>query len=116
METWIVLVEATHDGAGGTIGQDELGALLTALNCAGSGRALHSPDRYALQVITAGSDPAEALLRVLSSWSDAVRELALPRWEVVRTEVLRPAELKRDLGTVDAVGWQYPGCPPAGTA
>ncbi|MDQ4098352.1 MAG: hypothetical protein M3144_10860 [Actinomycetota bacterium] len=117
MQTWIVLVEASHNGAGGTIEHEELGALLAALDCGGRARALHSPDRYALQVSTSGSDPAEALDSVLSRWSDALRELALPRWEIVRTEVLRPAELKRDLRTVDAVAWQSPlGSPPDGTA
>ena len=96
---WVVLVEATDGGTRGDVDQHDVVRLLTALdrNCGGtSGGALHSSDRYALQVTTTASDPAEALCSVLSGWADALRDLDLPVWEVVRTEVLTPDELERD--------------------
>jgi hypothetical protein len=96
---WIVLVEATGAGLSGRVDRDDVLRLLAALgrDCGGGGcGALHSSDRYALQVTATASGPVEALFGVLSSWSDALLELALPTWEVVRTEVLTPEELERD--------------------
>ncbi len=95
---WIVLLEATGAGVNGGVDRDDMLRLRAALDRHGAGRcgALHSSDRYALQVTTTASGPAEALFGVLSSWSEALLELDLPTWEVVRTEVLTPEELERD--------------------
>ena len=96
---WIVLVEATDAGGAGDLDQDAVGRLLAALDrdSVGSrGGALHCADRYALQLSVIASGPAEALVSVLCSWADALRELDLPAWKVVRTEVLTPGELERD--------------------
>lgn len=97
-EQWIVLMEATDAGGPGGVDHDDVCRLLAVLdrNCVGHGGALHSSDRYALQLTTTASGPAEALSGVLSGWADALLELDLPSWEVVRTEVLTPAELARD--------------------
>lgn len=98
---WVVLLEAADGGGSGGMDRGDVARLLAALGekCdgGGGGGALHSSDRYALQVETAASGPVEALLVVLSSWADAVRELDLPRWQVVRAELLTPDELERDL-------------------
>ncbi len=95
-ETWVVLLEAAADEGGGTIARDQLERLFNAVNPGPWGGALHSPHRYALQVTTVGSGPAEALVDVLSRWSDAARRLDLPVWKLVRTEVFTPEELERE--------------------
>ena len=96
-EKWIVLVEAAREGASGEIERYEVATLLEALDAGLGGGALYSQDRYALQVPTTAPSPADALAGVLSRWADAVRRLGLPVWRVVRTEVLTPEELERDL-------------------
>ena len=95
---WIVLMEATEADASSVINRDDVGRLLAVLNrtCDGRVGALHGPDRYALQLTTTASGPAEALVGVLSSWTDALSELNLPTWRLVRMEVLTPEELERD--------------------
>lgn len=95
---WIVLVEATEAGASSDVDRDDVGRLLAVLNrtCDGGVGALHGPDRYALQLTTTASGPAEALVGVLSRWTDALSELKLPTWRLVRMEVLTPEELERD--------------------
>lgn len=93
---WVVLVEAAANGAGAVVEPDDVGRLLEVLDPGLNGGALHSPDRYALQLTTTAGSPGEALIDVLVRWADAVRKLGLPTWEVVRTEVLTPEELERD--------------------
>ena len=95
---WIVLMEATGADAASVIDRDDIGRLLAVLNrtCDGRVGALLGPDRYALQLTTTASGPAEALVGVLSSWTDALSELDLPTWRLVRMEVLTPEELERD--------------------
>lgn len=94
--TWVVVVEAAGVGASDVIDRGDVARLLGALAPGPDGGMLHSPNRYALQVTTTGSDPGEALSDVLSRWTDAARQLDLPRWEVIRTEVLTLQELERD--------------------
>lgn len=96
-ETWVVLLEAAGDHHSGAAGIREVYDLLEALNPGPWGAALHSPDRYALQVTAKGSSPGDALIDVLARWVDAVRRLGLPLWKVVRTEVLTPEELEEEL-------------------
>ena len=93
---WSVLLEAVGDPASGAIDAGAVGRLLRAVDPDPTAGALHGADRYALQVTATGSNPAEALLSTLSRWADAVRNLHLPAWDVVRAEVLAPAELERD--------------------
>ncbi len=89
---WVVLLEATGDVASGAIEVGDVETLLKALSSCGG--ALHCPDRYALQFTASGSSPAEALVDVLRRWADAVRQLGLPPWEIVRTEVCTPEEFE----------------------
>ena len=93
---WTVFLEAAGDGANGGIEGDDVAELLRALDGGANGGFLHSPDRYALQLTTTAANPAEALSGVFFSWADAVRQLGLPCWEVVRAEVLTLEELERD--------------------
>ena len=96
-KSWVVLLEAVGDDRAGDIDAGEVGRLLEALDRGSASGALHCPGRYALQVTTTGASPAEALVDVLSRQADAVRQLDLPSWEVVRTEVFTPEELEREL-------------------
>ena len=101
-KSWVVLLEAVRDDRAGEIDAGEVGRLLEALDRGSATGALHCPGRYALQVTTTGASPAEALMDVLSRQADAVRELDLPTWELVRTEVFTPEELEREL---EAAAW-----------
>lgn len=94
---WVVLLEAASEGHVDPVASDDVSTLLAALNGGSLGVSLSSSSRYALQVTTTALDPADALAGVLSKWSDAVRALGLPTWPVVRTEVLTPEELQRDI-------------------
>ena len=98
---WLVLLEVAKNGASGTMGGHDVARLLAAMDGGPYSGALHSPDRYALQLMTTASSPAEALHTVVSTWGRLVRELALPVWEVARTEVITPEELERDLQNPD---------------
>lgn len=90
---WVVLLEAARGESTEELGPPEVRRLLRALDPHGRGAALQCADRYALQVTTAGCSPVEALADVHSRWTDAVRQLDLPTWKVVRMEVLTPEEL-----------------------
>jgi hypothetical protein len=97
LRRWIVLMEATA-GSSGSVDPDDVRQLLAVMDHSddGSGGALQSSDRYAVQVTTTAPGPAEALAFVVSRWTAALRELGLPVWPLVRTEVLTPEELERD--------------------
>lgn len=94
---WVVVLEAAGDPSSGSCSGCQVQQLLGALDPGPWAGALTSADRYALQVTTIGSSPAEALVDVLARWCAAVRELELPPWKVVRTEVLTLEELEHDL-------------------
>ena len=66
---------------------------------------LHCSDRVALQVSASARDVAEALSGVLDRWRAAASMMGLPSWEVIRAEVLTPAEFRRDceVNQVDGV-------------
>ncbi len=96
---WVVLLEAAGDAAAGPIDRSDVERLHGALGPGAHGGALHSPNRYALQVTAAGASPVAALLDVVARWSNALSHLQLPAWDLVRTEVFTPEELKRELET-----------------
>ncbi|MGH9279848.1 MAG: hypothetical protein ACRD12_17330, partial [Acidimicrobiales bacterium] len=77
--------------------EHEQGVALRAMEPNPRALALHSDDRYALQIDVQAATPADALDWVLSRWNLAVSQVRLPAWEVVRTEVLTPEEFERDL-------------------
>jgi hypothetical protein len=94
---WVVVLEAAGGPSSGQCSGCQVQQLLEALDPGPWAGALTCADRYALQVTTTGSSPAEALVDVLSRWRQAVCELGLPPWDVVRTEVLTHEELQHDL-------------------
>ena len=67
---WAVLLEAAKNGASGTMGRHHVARLLAAMEGGPYGGALHSPERYALQLMTTAASPAEALHSVVSTWSE----------------------------------------------
>ena len=94
MSSWIVLLEAAGSPTDGLIDVKDLEALVRHLN---ADAALHSPERYAVQLKVSGTRPIDAVDRGLSRWDDAVTALDLPRWKLVRAEVFTPEELEREL-------------------
>lgn len=62
---------------------------------------LYSPDRYALQLSVFAADASSALSSAMSSWAEALQRAEVPKWDLVRAEVLTPAELERDLEAAD---------------
>ena len=91
---WVVLLEAARADGLGLFGATELHGLLQALDPGPWGGCLHSQDRYAVQVTAWGAGPVDALNDVLSRWAQAVRQLDLPSWNLVRLEVFTPEELE----------------------
>src|SRR5688572_14177617 len=102
-ENWVVLVEAAADGPDAEMTPDDVSRLLGALRPGRYAGALHCPGRYALQLTSSAVTPAQALADVLARWAETVRELGLPAWKVVRTEVITPAELQSDLNQATGV-------------
>lgn len=90
---WVVVLEAGGDEAEITV--EDLERLLDAV---ASWRpvALHAPDRYALQLVAPGRDPAQALAAAIACWEKAVGHLCLPAGPLIRSEVISPAEHERD--------------------
>ncbi|MDQ3979850.1 MAG: diguanylate cyclase, partial [Actinomycetota bacterium] len=101
MSSWIVLLEAAGSAVGRSIDIGHLRALAEVVNAE---VALHSPQRYALQLRRPGSRPTDALDRALTQWEDAVSALGLAPWELVRAEVFAPDELERELGDAGGGG------------
>ncbi len=107
---WIILLEATDTRAASTIDPAQLARLVSAW-ATPSPTTLYSPSRYALQLPVRAANPPMALALAISLWEDALRHSGLPEWELVRTEVLTPDELQREL---DAAEWASGGAPPRG--
>lgn len=99
-DTWVVLLEAENDGSSGPLDHAQVRSVLEALGLGPHVAAIHCPQRYAVQVSVASPCPVEALADVISRWAAAVQLLDLPAWKLVRTEVLDPAELERELELV----------------
>lgn len=115
-DQWVVLLEAAGDADCDPIDPDDLNRLLEVLEPGCHGVALGSPDRYALQVTATGADPVAALLDVVARHGEAVRQLGLPAWKLVRTEAFTPQDLKRELeaarrGEIDASPAEAPAEP-----
>ena len=93
---WVVLLEAGPEGD--ARGQLELTALEEFLgllaDCAPS--ALYAPDRYAVQLTIAGTEPHGVLAECVQRWRAAVAGAGLPSWPLVRVEVKTPAELEAE--------------------
>lgn len=93
---WVVLLEAEGDPANIPNHAGDLKKLHEALAPGPYGGALECPGRYALQVTATGASLVDALLDVVARWTHAVRDLGLPMWELVRTEVFTPDALEQE--------------------
>ena len=93
---WVVLLEAADESGLSTVDADSYGRLVASW-AVSVPTTLYSPNRYAMQVTVEARDAPTALGIALSQWKDALRLSALPEWELVRAEILTPAELELEL-------------------
>jgi GGDEF domain-containing protein len=100
---WIVLLEAEAGRRDSPLDRSEFGRLVASW--AGAVPVtLCSGRRCAVQVPVVASGPQSALAGALRWWHDAVRLSDLPRWELVRVEVVTRDELARELAAADPEG------------
>lgn len=100
MPAWVVLLEAADERSGTPIDRASLDRL--ASTWAGvKPTALYSPTRYALQAHVRAPDAPRALASVIAWWQDALRATGLPAWELIRAEIMTPAELEAELRAAD---------------
>ena len=92
---WIVLLEVADTQGASTIDSAGFDRLVSTWASPGS-TALYSRDRYALQIPVGAADPATALSSAMSRWKDAVQRTGVPRWALVRAEIMTPEELERE--------------------
>ena len=59
--------------------------------------ALHSSERYAIQLRVLETDMATAFVAGLCRWREAARPLTPSGWSLIRAEVLTRDELEHDL-------------------
>jgi diguanylate cyclase (GGDEF)-like protein len=93
---WIVVLEAAAGAFAAGLDEATLARLIEVVSDTRP-IALHSADRYALQLRVVAESPSDALGLALGRWSDAVLSLGAPGWEVVRADVMSPAELGLEL-------------------
>lgn len=95
-DEWVVVLEIAGNSGDPAI---ELSAFRDLLNAVSDCRpaALHSPDRYALQLCVSADDPQDALQRALGRWQAAAEELALPSWSIASVELLTAEEFTRQV-------------------
>ncbi|HEV3401339.1 MAG TPA: hypothetical protein VG078_05915 [Acidimicrobiales bacterium] len=94
-DDWVVLVEAELEEDAGAIDTGQLERLLMFL-CEHAATGLWSLDRYAVQMVVPATSPEAALVTALSRWRQAVGQLDLPEWRLVRAEIKSPAELEAE--------------------
>lgn len=97
---WVVLLEAERRADLG-IDESMFRRLLRAVADARP-RALHSDDRYALQLRVEAESPAEAFQWAIEQWIEATRRVGLPEWTLVRFEALTHAEFERECLAYDS--------------
>lgn len=92
---WFVMLEAIGPVEGHSINTAQLSELLHAMDGTALG-AIHSGGRYALQLRVTAEGPAEAVFVARARWRDTTAKLSLPPWDLVRAEVVTPAEFARE--------------------
>ena len=92
---WLVLLEAERGSDVDEIDAADLRRLVSALADPVPG-ALHSAERYALQLEVDAPDAADAVRTAVDRWKVALRSVGLPRWELVRLEALTRAEFDQE--------------------
>jgi diguanylate cyclase (GGDEF)-like protein len=105
---WIVLLEAAKAQSRVEMDGETLALLLEMLADARP-VALHSADRYAVQVAVTAAGCQEALGSACARWLDAVRALGAPEWEIVRADVMTKAELDLEIELAGGDGGAGPG-------
>lgn len=99
-EDWIVLLEAAGGRRRSTM---DTGSFLRLVAACGTPAptTLFTADRYALQMTVRALDAPSALSAAVGRWRRALRRCKLPAWELVRAEVMTPAELQLELEQAD---------------
>lgn len=92
---WFVLLEADRGCEGEEFDASDLRKLLAALPDPPPG-ALHSGDRYALQLEVEAPGPSEAVVLAVRGLDEALKEVSLPRWGLVRAEALTRDEFEHE--------------------
>lgn len=99
-QEWIVLLEAVATEANSTIDRAVLGRLVASWPKPAP-TALLGDNRYALQAPIRANGPAAAVRRAIGLWEHASRLSRVPRWNLVRAEIVTPEELDRELLAAD---------------
>ena len=97
---WIVLLEAADDSGCSTIDVHAFRRLVIAYGTPAP-TTLFTPGRYALQVTVQAPTAPRALSVAISRWRQAMSRCRLPDWELVRAEIMTPAELESDMRVAD---------------
>lgn len=97
---WIVLLEAADPREASAIDLTSFARLVSSW-ATPAPTTLYSPSRYALQVAVPAANAPAALSSAISLWQQALRHSGLPKWELVRAEIMTPEESERELESAD---------------
>jgi hypothetical protein len=93
---WVVVLEAAADPNSMLLDRGTTEAIVRALG-AESTIALHSSERYAIQLQVTEMDMATAFEVGLSRWREVAKPLTPSGWSLIRAEVLTREELDHDV-------------------
>lgn len=99
---WIVLLEAADEVGGATMDPRCFSRLAASWATAGA-TTFYSTSRYALQVSVSAANPPAALGSAMRLWTDALRRTGIPKWQLVRAEIVTPEELEHELQAAERV-------------
>lgn len=97
---WLLLLEAERGSDVDKIDAADLRRLVTALGDPVAG-ALHSADRYALQLEVDAPAASDAARIAVERWEVALARVGLRQWELVRLEALTRAEFEQEFMVSD---------------
>ena len=100
LNVWLVLLEAADERGRSSIDPSGFDRLIGSW-AAPAPTTLYSPSRYALQISVEAVDPPSALAWAIGRWKHAVDKAGLPDWDLVRAEIMTPAELEHELLAAD---------------
>ncbi|MDQ3896535.1 MAG: PAS domain-containing protein [Actinomycetota bacterium] len=109
---WLVLLEAERGNDVDSVGATSLRRMLAAFVDPTPG-ALHSDDRYALQIEVEAPDASAAVRAAIHQWEAALHDVGLPRWELVRVEALTRDEFEQEFLVYDGAADGGPSWAPA---
>lgn len=93
---WFVVLELAADENAALIDRGTAASIRRALEGAMTG-ALHSPDRFAIQLRVMESSIERAFTAALQRWRESAQSLLPREWHVVRAEILTAAEFEREV-------------------